>query len=133
MFTDVCVCFYIYIYIYLYIYIYIYLFLFLFIYLSIDLCQSFFFNFCIIYIYIYLSLSLSRSLSLHISSFACLFVFQVIPFALWHQYKQQVPVRCTICFSKQQKNGKVSRYNKYVKDPSFYRHVQPSVSFNGFF
>ena len=85
------------------------------------------------FVYIYISLSLSRSLSLHISSFACLFVFQVIPFALWHQYKQQVPVRCTICFSKKQKNGKVSRYNKYVKDPSFYRHVQPAVSFNGFF
>ena len=114
----------------IYIYIYIYLFLFLFIYLSIDLCRSFFFKFCI---YIYISLSLSRSPSLHISSFACLFVFQVIPFALWHQYKQQVPVRCTICFSKKQKNGKVSRYNKYVKDPSFYRHVQPAVSFNGFF
>ena len=83
--------------------------------------------------FVYIYISLSRSLSLHISSFACLFVFQVIPFALWHQYKQQAPVRCTICFSKKQENGKGSRYNTYVKDPSFYRHVQPAVSFNGFF
>ena len=110
-----CVC----VYIYIYIYISIYLFLFLFINLSIDLSLSSFFKFV--------------SLSLSASSFACLCVFQVIPFALWHQYKQQAPVRCTICFSKKQENGKGSRYNTYVKDPSFYRHVQPAVSFNGFF